>query len=347
MIANVLQAIESRMVTPFQPWRPDPLIAPPAPDEPLALALAREAAGDLAGALSAYEAALASRPGEVDVLAGLARLAGLMEMPRQALAWWEQVLALDPSSLEAADGRGRSLADLHRYGDAVEVLRRAILAHPHEARLWNTLGVILNQQGDSPAALAFFDEAVRLEPTFAAALYNRGDARFDLGELAYAEADFHAAARHTADPGQTAVIAFARALLALHRGDLGAGWDAYEARLSPDHPSAPVFEAPGEPWTPDTPLEGAHLLAIGEQGLGDEVMFASLVPDLVAALGPRGRLSLALEPRLHALARRSFPGVEVLAYATERREGRPHRSVAPGGGRSIELWAPLASLPRA
>ena len=142
------------------------------------------------------------------------------------------------------------------------------------------------------------------------------------------------------------MIAFARALLALHRGDLGAGWDAYEARLSPDHPSAPVFEAPGEPWTPDTPLHGAHLLAIGEQGLGDEIMFASLVPDLMAALGPQGRLSLALEPRLHTLARRSLPGVEVRAYATERRRGRPHRSVAPGGGRRVDLWAPLASLPR-
>ncbi len=335
------------MATPRSPWTPDP----PEPAKPeldrLAGAQALEASDDLAGALGAYEAALARAPDDVELTCGVARLAGRMEMAHQALGLWEHVLAVEPHRLEALDGYGRALADLHRYPEAVEVLRHAILEHPQEARLWNTLGVIVNQQGDSPAALAFFDEAVRLEPAFPAALYNRGDARFDLGELAYAEADFDAAARHAADPGQTAVIAFARALLHLHRGDLGAGWDAYEARLSPDHPSAPVFEAPGEPWTPDAPLQGAHLLAIGEQGLGDEIMFASLVLDLLAALGPQGRLSLALEPRLHALARRSFPGVEVLAYVTERRAGRPHRQVVPGGGRSVDLWAPLASLPRA
>ena len=314
-----------------------------------------EAAGDRAAALEAYEAALALTPGDVDTLCDLARLALDMGMADHALALWTQVAARDAGRPEAADGRARALAALGRDGDAVETLRQAILADPHEARLWNGLGVLLNDRGDGTAALAFFDEAIRLDPGFAAALYNRGDVRFDLGELAHAEADFDAAARHAASPQQTATIAFARALLRLHRGELAQGWDAYEARLSPDLPDAPVFEAEGAPWTPDTPLDGAHLLAIGEQGIGDEIMWLGLVPDVLTALGPAGRLTLALEPRLHALARRSFPGVEVVGYATGRRNGRPHRRVAPpadpptGGpqARPVDAFAPLGSLPRA
>ena len=310
-----------------------------------------EAAGDRAAALEAYEAALVLTPGDVDTLCDLARLALDMGMADHALALWTEVTARDAGRPEAADGRARALAALGRDGEAVEILRQAILADPHEARLWNSLGVLLNDRGDGTAALAFFNEAIRLDPGFAAALYNRGDVRFDLGELAHAEADFNAAARHAASPRQTATIAFARALLRLHRGELAQGWDAYEARLSPDLPDAPAFEAKGAPWTPDTPLDGAHLLAIGEQGIGDEIMWLGLVPDVLAALGPAGRLTLALELRLHALARRSFPGVEVVGYATERRNGRPHRSVAPqpGGpeGRPVDAFAPLASLPRA
>ena len=84
-------------------------------------------------------------------------------------------------------------------------------------------------------------------------------------------------------------------------------------------------------------------------------MWLGLAPDVLKALGPAGRLTLALEPRLHALARRSFPGVEVVGYATERRNGQPHRRVAPpadppaGGAqlRPVDAFAPLGSLPRA
>ena len=324
--------------------------APTAPPETSdARARRLEAAGDWPGALAAYEAALAETPDEVELLCGLARIARRLDMPQQALALWAEVAARAPERLEAVDGRARALADLHRHGEAVEHLRAAILAHPHEARLWNALGVLVNETGDSLAAHSVFDEAVRLDPDLAPALYNRGDVRFDLGELEGARADFDAAARHARDPGETATIAFAQALLHLHKGELEPGWNAYEARLHPDLPAAPVFHAPGECWTPQAPLAGAHLLLVGEQGVGDEVMFISLVPDVLAALGPTGRLSLALDRRLHPLARRSFPDVEILPYATERRGGRTHRRVeAPAGppsARAIDLWAPLGSLP--
>ena len=305
-----------------------------------------EAAGRLSAALEAYEAVLARGGEDVEALCGLARIAGRLDMAAQALALWEQVAALDPARLEAVDGRARMLAELGRGGEAVEALREAILAHPHEARLWTALGVLMAQQGDGLAALSFLDEALRLEPTHAAALYNRGDVRFDLGDLAYAEADFDVAARCATSPQQTAQIAFARALLALHRGDLALGWAGYEARLSPDHPTAPAFQVEGAAWTQGAELDGARLLVVGEQGLGDEIMFAGVLDDVASALGPHGRLSVAVEPRLVALFARSFPAAHVFAHTTGRREGRAYRGLsAPTGGRAAQLWAPLASLP--
>lgn len=327
----------------------DALIPAPEPEAAADRARRLEQAGELAAALEAYEAALAETPGEVDLLCSLARIAGRLEMPAQALALWHEVEAREPGRLDALDGRARALADLRRQGEAVELLRAAILARPHEARLWNALGILVNEGGDSTAAHAFFDEAVRLEPEFAAARYHRGDVRFDLGRLAEAEGDFDAAARHAHAPEDVAVIAFARVLLQLHRGELAAGWDGYDVRLASDHPNAPVFEGPAfeaPRWTPDTPLEGARLLVVAEQGLGDEIMFLGLVPDVLAALGPRGSLIVALEPRLCALAARSFPTALVLPHATERRAGRGHRSIPRQDRGSIDGWAPLASLPR-
>jgi hypothetical protein len=90
-------------------------------------------------------------------------------------------------------------------------------------------------------------------------------------------------------------------------------------------------------------LAGKRLLVVGEQGLGDEIMFAGMLPDVIEALGPGGTLSLAVAPRLVELFQRSFPQSLVSAPDTASAGGRPLRTapLAPG---EIELWAPMGSL---
>jgi len=306
-----------------------------------------ERAGDLPGALAAYEAALGLTPNDPDLLASVAHLAGRMEMHETAEKLWGAVSALQPTRLEAVDGRARALRELGRYGDAVSVLRIALAESPQEPRLWNTLGMTLVQDSQTELALTFFDEAIRLDGRSAAALYNRGGAHFDLGHLDAAHADFTQARKLARKPADVAMIDFAAATLALARGDLGAGWDAYEVRFSRDLPKAVIFEAPGRRWTPTAPLAGKRLLVVAEQGLGDELMFANVLPDVVNELGPDGQLTVAVEPRLVELFRRSFPGVAVIGHATDRQSGRRRRTVpdAPEP-RSIDYWTPLASLLR-
>ena len=318
---------------------------------PAAGALARgvrlERSGDLAGALAAYETAHARAPDDPDILAALAALAARLEMREAAARLWAEVGRLQPERLEAIDGRARALRELGRFDEAVDLLREALLAHPQEARLWNSLGVTLTQDGQAQVAITFLDEAVRLDARFAAALYNRGAARFDLGQLALAHADFGQAARAAKIAAEAAAIAFARSTLLLARGDLAAGWDAYEARLSRRWPKALVFEAPGRRWRPADTLLGKHLLIVAEQGLGDELMFANVLPDVSEALGPQGALSLAVDPRLVGLFRRSFPGAEVSAHATGRLGPRSQRSAPDvADPRGVDLWAPMGSLPR-
>ncbi len=318
------------------------------PQTARAQAQAFECRGELVEALTVYDTALKAFPDDRDLLAGLARLAGRMRIPGEALTLWGRLEALAPGELEAVDGRAQALRDLHRYGEAAEVLRAALQAHAADARLWNTFGTVANQQGDSDAALRFFSEAVRLDSGFVAAIYNRGGVLFDLGETVRAEADFTAAERLAAQPRDAAKIRFARGLLALHGGDLASGWAGYEARLDPAFPNAPEFKAAGRCWTSDEALVGAHLLVIGEQGIGDEIMFASLLPDVLTALGEAGRLSLAVAPRLVSLFQRSFPSAGVSGHASVQTFGRLERGAPDlGQDRPVELWAPIASLAQA
>jgi hypothetical protein len=97
-------------------------------------------------------------------------------------------------------------------------------------------------------------------------------------------------------------------------------------------------------WTPGADLAGKTIALMGEQGLGDEILFANMLPDIVAAVGASGKVILAVEPRLVALFQRSFPSVEVLPHATYAVQGRTYRGAPALDGRGgIDLWAPLAS----
>ena len=319
----------------------------PTPSALRARAARLEREGDLAGALGAYETALAAAPHDVDLLAALAQIAERLGMMAPAEGLWRQACALAPDNLQAQDGRARTLRELGRYDEAIAILQAAIKAHPTEARLWNSVGVTLSQQGQTETALTFYDEALRLDPRLATAAYNRACAQFDLGALEAAKADFATAGKLARKPADAAMITFAAATLALARGDLAGGWEGYEARLSPHRARPVTFEAPGRRWAPDLPLAGKRLLVLAEQGLGDELLFASLLPDVIEALGPEGRLTLAVEPRLVSLFARSLPQAEILAHRTETVGGRVRRSAGgladPG---AIDVWAPLASLPR-
>lgn len=303
-----------------------------------------EREGDLAGAFAAYEQAVALAPQDPELLTALAQLAGQLELHDQAVGLWSHLMARDPSGCGPALGCARALVAAARLTEAVELLKSALQVHPQEPRLWSTLGLALTYSGRAAEAVTFFDEAVRLDPKLPGVRYNRGLAWCDLVRRQDAEADFQAALKLSRQPTERATIEFALATLALGRGELPTGWARYERRLSPDWPKSVSFQAPGRRLTERDPLAGRSLLVLAEQGLGDEVMFGSLLPDVAEALGSDGRLVLAVEPRLVELFQRSFPGAEVCAHATERVGTRlRRRAAAPPSGR-IDHWTPLASL---
>jgi tetratricopeptide (TPR) repeat protein len=149
------------------------------------------------------------------------------------------------------------------------------------------------QEGRPTEALPFFEEALRLRPGWGAFLYARANAFADLSQLARATEDYEAALRDLpqADGDR---VRLALALVKLARGDLGGGWDDYRARLSRHSAKPVVFSTDAKPWpfdpdeAPDA-LQGRRLALFAEQGLGDEVMFATIPRWLMASDGARRR----------------------------------------------------------
>jgi tetratricopeptide (TPR) repeat protein len=305
-----------------------------------------EAQGRAGEALDAYQAAFEASGRDPALTGDIGRAAlrlGLYDAAEQLLRLY---LTAAPASAPARAGLAHALRELHRYDEAIELLREAIGAEPGNPALWTDLGVVRVQQGEPASGLVFFDEALRLEPGFGRALYYRAHARADLGDHAGACADYETAlAAPELEEADSVRIRLAEAFSRLGLGELEAGWRLYRARLSPLSGRRERFEVPGQPYdfaAGTAGLQGQSLLLVAEQGLGDEVMFAGMIPELITALGPDGRLALAVEPRLVSLFARSFPGAEVLAHRTQSIDGVPVRT-APGLRTAVEIWAPFAS----
>jgi tetratricopeptide (TPR) repeat protein len=295
--------------------------------------------GQLSTAIATCRQALEAAPDHPEVLADLGHVALRMGEAKMAEVLFGRVYATNPSDPETADNLARALRDQHRYDDAAAVLRSILEPSPAQPILWNTLGTVLNAQGDSLAALSAFDEALRQAPRFAAARYNRSGVLMDQGSTQAALAECEAAldiADATAqaegsgggDPGEAAMMRMGRAEMLLAFGRLEEGWAAYEARLDTALPNPTTFDIPFPRLGPHMPLAGLKLLVVGEQGLGDEIMFAGLIPDVLEALRPDGRLTLTAEPRLAPLFTRSFPAAHVIPHATIHQEGRTRRSAS-------------------
>jgi hypothetical protein len=145
----------------------------------------------------------------------------------------------------------------------------------------------------------------------------------EAGMLA-AAGDPEAASRLWAEIGEGASspeIRWERALSVLSAGAYAEGWPLYEARLdrviSPRRPYAfPEWDG--------TPLTDGALLILGEQGLGDEIMFASCYAEAMARVP---RCVIECEPRLAALFMRSFPAAQIVA---QDRQGASDTLLASG-----------------
>ncbi|MDH1010613.1 hypothetical protein N5J43_12170 [Pseudomonas nicosulfuronedens] len=96
-------------------------------------------------------------------------------------------------------------------------------------------------------------------------------------------------------------------LLMLRLKEFEAGWPHYEWRWPASQQNQQqVFNIPQ--WQGE-PLQGKSLLVWAEQGIGDHIMFASMLPSLLA-LG--GRICFESYARLDPILNRSFPQVEFI-----------------------------------
>jgi len=190
--------------------------------------------------------------------------------------------------------------------------------------LWNTLATTLAEEGRAEESLVFYAEAARLDPKFARVQHNLGYAYLHLGRFAEAR-DAYALALDLVDsPYERIETLHSRSICLIALGELKDGFKEYEIRHAPEF-RAHVLHFTKAPLWRGEDLKGKRVLVVGEQGLGDEFMFANTIPDIARAVGDEGKLQIAVDPRLVSLFKRSFPAAEVGDYQDGKLEQRAVR----------------------
>jgi protein O-mannosyl-transferase len=82
----------------------------------------------------------------------------------EAISHYEAALQINPLYDDAHSNLGRALADQGRYDEAVAHFETALSVRPDDVRTRNNLGSVLVRQGREAAAARQFEEAVRLQP---------------------------------------------------------------------------------------------------------------------------------------------------------------------------------------
>lgn len=188
----------------------------------------------------------------------------------EAADWYGRIVKRCPGSDEAIGNLASALSSAGRNSEALYVLYESLEHNPSSAITWTNMGCILRALGRSEAALVCLDRAASIDPVLANAPW-------------------------------------ARSLVLLSMGRLTEGWAKYEYGLRTGD-RQPKLELAHPRWDGSNPA-GKSILVRAEQGIGDHITFASMVPDLVS-MGAHPIVEC--DHRLVTLFQRSFPGAEVI-----------------------------------
>jgi tetratricopeptide (TPR) repeat protein len=263
-------------------------------------------AKDDAGAADAFNDCLARNPYSPEALLLLGNLRQRQARSDEAEALYRRLVELAPDNARANNYLGAALLGLGRYAEAEERVRFAYAQDPNDPEIITNLGYVLDHIGQSREALDLQLRATAMKPAMPEAWNNLGVAQQNCGLHLDAIISYERAVELKPD-FYGAKTNKAQALLSL--GRLSEGWKVYRHRFDQKFLASKRRAFPYRQW--DGRADGSlRLLLWTDQGLGDEVLYASMIADAQARVG---RCILECHPGVAAMFQRSFPNIAVVA----------------------------------
>lgn len=254
----------------------------------------------------------------------------------EAEAELRSVVAAVPDHWEAWHNLGQTLHEAGRDDEAAAALRRSMALRPEYTANYYALGATLTALGRLNAAVAMFRRAIELGHRDNDVVSHLAVVHRQLGELDHAEQllrEVVAAVPHSASANSNLAVVLAqtgqfdesriyhdrameldpdhvpfvanRAYARLTAGDIPGAWTDWERAID-NGPRGRERPFTARRWQGED-VRDARVLVYREQGVGDEILFASCYPDLVERAGS---VMIESDPRVATLFARSFAPAE-------------------------------------
>ncbi len=262
-------------------------------------------AGEIEKAKTLFRAVLDENIEHPDALMGMGVVARAMKQHQTAAELLRRSVGINPKSAIAWSNLANALQDLDLWDDAVRANEEAVKLMPNHPGVRQNLGSVLNQVDRPYQALPHFREALKAGGNQLDTVINFGTVLSRVGEYGAADRQFKRALKQAPD---NPVANYHYAMDQLWLGHWSVGWPLHEWRyLSATYASSlrPI------PVSRDLPedLTGKTVFLFREQGIGDELRFATMVPDVLTR---GGDITLECSAKLMPLFKRSFPGVRLV-----------------------------------
>jgi len=253
--------------------------------------------GRLDDAIVNYQSAIDIRPGDATFRYNLGIALFENKVPKAAQKILKISINLAPEHADAHNAFANCCRALDELDTAILSYEQAIQLRPDHGVYHFNLANCLKDQGNLHEAIITYETAIKLDPDNPEFRNNLGIALKDLCQFEEAEKSFDQAIRLKPN---SAEAYFNKSTALLKSGRLAEGWKLHEWRWQRrDHQQA-LFKTFKPNWTPGNK---DRVLVWCEQGLGDQIMFASMLPQFAQL---SAQLTIATDKRLIPLFERSF-----------------------------------------
>ena len=283
-------------------------------------------------ACSYYQKAIQVNPRYFEAEANLGVVCMKMEKLNQAIEHFQRALQLNPKSSETYNNLGLVLQKQGEIEKATCCFRRALIMNADFPEAYTNLGSILLEEGEIDKSIILYNRAINIDPNHFEAFFNLGSAQHRQGDFKQALQSYQRALSIDSDDAK-AHSHYSMTLLTI--GRFFEGWKHHEWRWKKAEFESENKRTFPQPLWDGSSLTDRSILVWLEQGIGDQIMFASLLPKLQQQAC---QVFVETGKRLIPIFQRSYTGIDFVSAQN------PPDSLLFNS--SIDFQCPIASLPQ-